>query len=330
MLVPMRNVISFLFFSILALQPGIARSESFEAWLSSFQGRARAQGISAKTLQSGFKGVQPIERIIELDGKQPEGRITFQKYRQNVVTPQRIAKGRQLMREHHTILSKVGQEYQVQPQYIVALWGIETNFGSYTGGFRTIDALATLAYDGRRREFFEKELLNALNIIDQGHISADSMKGSWAGALGQNQFMPSSFLAYAQDYNKDGRRDIWGTHSDVFASSANYLSSSGWKGDQRWGRAVKLPKGGVDNNLIGTKVKKPLSFWTDLGVRTYNDQKLPDVSGMQASLVIPDDDQQGAAYLVYNNFHVLLKWNRSTYFATSVGLLADAIAVSVR
>ena len=211
----------------------------------------------------------------------------------------------------------------MQPRFIVAFWGIETDFGRITGGFKVVPALATLAFDGRRGAFFRKELLHALRIIEEGHISAKQMTGSWACAMGQPQFMPSSFNGYAVDHDGDGRKDIWTTRDDVFASAANYLSRYGWRGDERWGREVRLPEG-FDASLQGLKVKKPIADWAALGVTLRGGAPLPGKT-LLASLILPGG-KGGPAYLVYNNYRVILKWNRSHYFAIAVGHLADKIA----
>lgn len=303
-------------------------AQGFDVWLKNFRSEAATKGISDSTLNAALTGVAPIDRIIELDRKQPEGTMTFEKYRERVISEQRINTGRYLLQKHRAVLDTVSRQYGVPPQAIVALWGIETSYGENTGGFKVVDALATLAYDGRRSEFFRKELLDALRIIDAGHITADKMKGSWAGAMGQNQFMPSSFHAFAVDGNSDGRRDIWNTLPDVFASTANYLSKSGWKKDQRWGRAVTAPaslRKSIPSGQGGLDIKRSLSQWRDLGVTQTDGSPLPVVDGMNASLVLPDG-VSGSAYLVYDNYRVIMKWNKSTYFATSVGLLSDYIA----
>ncbi|MGB0720446.1 MAG: lytic murein transglycosylase [Bdellovibrionales bacterium] len=297
---------------------------NFATWLQNLESEAASKGISQTTINAALSGIQPIPKVIELDRKQPEGTMTFAKYRERVINDARIRKGRILLQEHRTALNAAAQKYGVPPQYIVALWGIETSYGENTGGFKVVPALATLAYEGRRASFFRSELINALKIIDAGHINARDMKGSWAGAMGQNQFMPSSFHSFAVDGNGDGRRDIWGSLPDVFASTANYLSKSGWREDEKWGRAVKLPQG-FSKALTGTDVKKSLQDWNRLGIRLPNGDMLPQADGMRASVVIPDG-LGGPAFLVYHNYSVILKWNRSTYFATSVGLLADAIA----
>lgn len=296
----------------------------FNQWVKDFKEEAAKKGISEATVNKAMEGVEPIQRIIELDRKQPEGTMTFATYRERIVNQARIKKGQKLYKEHRVLLEQTAQKYGVPAPYIVALWGIETNFGGNTGGFGVVPALATLAYDGRRSSFFRAELINALKILDAGHISHENMKGSWAGAMGQNQFMPSSFHAFAVDGNGDGKRDIWTSLPDVFASTANYLSKSGWKEDERWGREVKLPSG-FPKHLIDLKTKHELSYWKSKGVTLPNGADIPVVAGMKASVVAPDG-VGGPAYLAYDNYRVIMKWNKSTYFATSVGLLADSIA----
>lgn len=318
----MRAILTF--FLILSFTtPAMANPQPFDQWLAGIRGEAAQAGISPATINAALSDIRPLQKAIELDRKQPEKKITFAQYKNNIVNQARIDKGRRLMRQHAAQLRRVEQQYGVAPQYIVALWGIETNFGSNTGGFSVVEALATLAWEGRRAEFFKTELFNALKIIDAGHISAGAMKGSWAGAMGQNQFMPSSFNAYAVDGNGDGRRDIWGTLDDVFASSANYLAKSGWTAGERWGRRVRLPSG-FSADMIGLDTQKTLAEWSRLGVRLPGGGALPG-DDMTASIVAPDG-VTGDAYLAYNNYRTIMKWNRSTYFATSVGLLADAIA----
>ncbi len=306
------------------LSPARASSQDFPSWLSELRQEAAQKGISQNTINAALNNVTPIPRVIELDRKQPEGKMTFAQYKERVINDARIRKGRILYQDHRAELEKASQKYGVPAQYIVALWGIETSYGENTGGFSVIQALATLAYDGRRSDFFRGELFNALKIIDEGHIKVINMKGSWAGAMGQNQFMPSSFHNFAVDGNNDGRRDIWGTLPDVFASTANYLSKSGWIEDEKWGRAVRLPQG-FPQSLTGTDTQKSLAAWKNMGITLPNGTTLPTSPDIQASVVTPDG-VGGPAFLVYNNYRVVLKWNRSTYFATSVGLLADAIA----
>jgi membrane-bound lytic murein transglycosylase B len=302
----------------------VMASGDLGSWKDDFKRDAIRQGISEQVVEDALKDFSPISRIIELDRKQPEGTMTFAQYQKRVISDARIAQGRRMYNKHRDLLEKTAAKYGVPAQYIVALWGIETSYGNNTGGFSVPHALATLAYDGRRSKFFRKELINALKIIDEGHIDGAHMKGSWAGAMGQNQFMPSSFHAYAVDGNDDGKRNIWTSLPDVFASTANYLSKSGWTEDELWGRRVALPKG-FTKSMIGLDVKHDLATWKKMGVMLPNGGDIPVVEGMRASVVAPDG-LSGPAYLAYDNYRVIMRWNKSTYFATSVGLLADSIS----
>lgn len=303
--------------------PTMAATESFDVWLKGIRVQAAAQGISQNTINAALNNIQPIQRVIELDKKQPEGKKTFAQYKEMIVNNIRIQKGRHMLRDHAGALQDAENKFGVPKEFIVAIWGIETNYGANTGGFMVVPALATLAWEGRRREFFTTELMNALKIIDAGHISAAEMKGSWAGAMGQNQFMPSSFNAYAIDGNNDGKRDIWGMKQDIFASTANYLKKNGWASGQKWGRRVTLPRS-FPENMITPKIQKPISYWAQMGVTQYDGGALPQ-ENMMASIVAPDG-LGGEAYIVYNNYQTIMDWNRSTYFATSVGLLADKLS----
>ncbi len=296
---------------------------AFTEWLAALRSDAAGRGVDEATLDAALVDLQPIRRVIELDRNQPEFTLTFDEYLTRVVPARRVAEGRALLAEHADLLAAVSRKYGVQPRVIVALWGVETNFGEHLGGFQVIPALVTLAYEGRRAEFFRRELLYALQILDEGHVTADSMTGSWAGAMGQCQFMPSSFVRHAVDFDGDGRRDIWGTLGDVFASAANYLASSGWNGQRIWGREVRLPDG-FDDSALGQAVRKPLPVWQGLGVRRIDGRDLPAVPGVIASIIRPGGDT-GPTYAVYDNFEAILKWNRSTYFATAVGVLSDRI-----
>ena len=300
-----------------------ATAEEFNTWLDTLKIEARSKGISQSTIESSLSGIKPIPRVIELDRKQPEFTLTFKEYLRRVVSDRRIRIGKAKLVEHEKLLAEITIKYGVQPRYIIALWGIETDFGRITGGFPVISSLATLAYDGRRSKFFRKELFLALKIVDKGHITAKDMLGSWAGAMGQNQFMPSSFHAYAVDYNRDGSKDIWKTLPDIFASIANYLSKSGWQGDQTWGRAVRLPDK-FSSKLLGRKIKKGLNQWHELGVRKLSGKDLPK-RNLISSIIRPEKGMVGPAFVVYHNYGVILKWNRSNYFATAVGTLSDKI-----
>lgn len=307
---------------LLPLSSGAA-NEDFDLWLAEFKAEAAAKGISAKTLDTAFKDIQLIERVVELDRNQPEFKLTFERYMKNVVTPSRIRRGRRLLAEHRELLEAVERKYGVQPRFLVAIWAIESNFGDHRGGFSVISSLTTLAFDERRSKFFRNELLNALRILDEGHISVDEMRGSWAGAMGQVQFIPSSFVSFAEDFDGDGKKDIWHNLPDIFASAANYLSSYKWKNGWTWGRQVLLPEG-FDHTLAGLDIHKPLSEWQALGVRRLNGTDLPKAD-IDASLILPSDED-GPAFLVYDNFRSIYKWNRSSFYVIAVGTLADKIA----
>ncbi len=229
--------------AVLFGSPPARAASDFDNWLAGLRKEALASGISAAVFDSALAGVQPKKRVVELDRSQPEFKLTLKRYLANTISAARVKKGRALRDQHQQLLADIGREYGVQPRYILALWGIESAFGQHKGGFFVPQALATLAYDGRRAAYFRKELLNALKILQEGHIDQARMMGSWAGAMGQPQFMPSSFLAYAEDWNKDGRRDIWTDEQDVFASVAHYLQQAGWRDDITWGREVRLADG---------------------------------------------------------------------------------------
>ncbi|PPR78267.1 MAG: Membrane-bound lytic murein transglycosylase B, partial [Alphaproteobacteria bacterium MarineAlpha2_Bin1] len=258
----------------------------WEKWLIDLKSDAINKGISPNTINSIFSKIQPIKRVIELDRNQPEFKLSFEDYLNRVVSNKRVSKGKKLLEENKIVLNQVSVSLGVQPRFIIALWGIETDFGRLTGGFKVIDALATLAFDGRRSEYFRKELLNALIIIDQGHISYENMYGSWAGAMGQPQFMPSSFLNFALDFDNDGKRDIWTNKRDIFASASNYLKKSGWNNSKTWGREVILPKN-FDKNLINKNEKKLLVYWQSLGIRRKNGNDLPNIN-LKGRLIKPD------------------------------------------
>lgn len=319
----MRSLIVSLLVGLFCLGAVPAQAQGFEHWLHGFKAEARAQGISEPVLQAAFDDVRPLPRVLQLDRAQARPGTSFGNYKHRVITQHRIDQGRALRREHHTALQKASDRYGVPAAVIVALWGLETSYGKNTGGFDVIAALATLAYDGRRSDFFRGELLTALRILDEGHIERAAMKGSWAGAMGQNQFMPSSFVKLAVDGNGDGRKDIWNTKMDVFASTAHYLQVNGWKADQRWGRKVKAPA--ALNAQVDLDVRKSLAEWQALGVRLPDGKDLPQDQAIKASLLQPDGPQ-GPSYLVYDNFRVIMHWNKSAYFALTVGLLADLVA----
>lgn len=319
-----KRVTALLFVTLLgsAVSAGqaAAADNDFNSFLDGVRKEAVAQGMRPEAVARALKDVQQIPRVIELDRRQPESTITFDQYIDRVVTQQRIADGRQRLEDNRELLKEVSQRYGVQPRFIVALWAIESNFGRSTGDYPVISALATLAYDGRRGAFFRKELLAAIKIVDRGYMDPERMLGSWAGAMGQCQFMPSSYLELAVSYSEDGRRDIWDRREDVFASIANYLANYGWHGDETWGRRVLLPAN-FDVALVGLGTRKSLSEWQRLGVRRLDGGSLP-ARDLSASLVLPGGEG-GPALLVYDNYRTVMRWNNSTYFATAVAYLAD-------
>ncbi len=295
---------------------------NFRQWLRELEREAVAQGVSPVTARNALRNRALDERVVELDRKQPEKTITFEDYLARIVTADRIAKARRLYDEHAALLRRIAGQYGVPAPVILALWGIESSFGRNIGSYDTLDSLTTLAYEGRRASFFRKELIDALRILDEERRPASSLIGSWAGALGQCQFMPSTFLRYAVDGDGDGARDIWNDTADVFASIANYLAAEGWRRDLIWGREVdtdSIPghvKAGLDSS-------RPLPEWNELGARNLDGSELP-ARNIAASLIQPDGPD-GRSFLVYDNYRAVMRWNRSTYFATAVGLLADRI-----
>ncbi|HVI50217.1 MAG TPA: lytic murein transglycosylase [Candidatus Sulfotelmatobacter sp.] len=301
----------------------------FQSWLQGFRAEALQKGLKEETLDAALAGVQPIPRVLELDRKQPEFTLSFDDYVARVVSPARVQRGQAMVAANRDLLAAVSQRYGVPIQHIAAMWGIETDFGRVTGGFQIVPALATLAFDGRRSAYFRTELMNALTIADKGLAPPEKLKGSWAGAMGQCQFMPSTYLKYGQSWDGNGKPDIWDQPADVFASTANYLAGIGWKKDEIWGRAVKLPAGGIAPSLFGLDVSHSLTEWGKLGI-VQNDGK-PLEGEQMVSLIRAESGKNGdvgvgAPYVVGDNFRALMKWNRSTFFALAAGTLADRLA----
>ncbi len=318
----------FLLFACLLLLPSKNAlsqviPQDFAVWLELLRDDALSSGVSEKTLNEALANLKgPEPQVIERDKKQPEKTESLATYVAIRVSADRIAEGRLMLSRYRTWLGRIERQYRVQRRFIVALWGIESNYGRHAGKRSVIQSLATLAFDGRRGAYFRKELIEALKILDDGHVSLSRMKGSWAGAMGPFQFMPSSYSHYAVDADGDGRINIWGSIPDALASAANYLAKAGWKNDQTWGRPVKLPKK-IDYSMAGLETRLPLSRWQALGVRRSNGRTLPR-RNLQASLIIPDGPVE-PAYLIYSNFRALRRWNRSNSFAVTVGTLADAL-----
>ena len=328
-----------LFALLLGIQPVHAQEVDYSGWetfLDGVRADAREQGISDDLISAALDGLEPLHRVVKSDRKQAEFKMTLERYMVRRVSEARVNNGKKMLADHAELLADVSSKYDVQPEYIVAIWGMETNYGLYTVREDAIRALATLAYEGRRGEFFRRELLAALTIVDRGHIDLASMKGSWAGAMGQSQFMPTSYLNYAVDHDGDGRIDIWTTEADVFASIANYLAEHGWKGDHVWGEKVLLPEG-FDQQRAKLTESRPegcrafkshtqqltRAEWAELGL-TQEDADPMEEDTLKASLLEPDGTE-GPAFLAYPNYKAILSYNCANLYALSVGHLADAI-----
>ena len=300
--------------------PGLAATGSFGGFLDGVGAEARRRGIADATIEAAFAGVRPNARVLELDRHQPEFTLSWAQYRARVLPPARLALGREVYARRQALLAQVQQRYPVWPGVVMGIWGLESGFGAKTGNFGIVEALATLAYDGRRTAFFRAELIDALRILDAGDVSPAGMTGSYAGAMGQPQFMPSSYLSYAVDFTGDGRRDIWHSEPDVFASIANYLARSGWQPGVPWGQPVLVPAG--FDGASGREVRRSLEAWMALGVRRQDGTRFTrgDVEG---ALVLPDG-AGGDAFMTYANFHVIRRYNPSDFYALGVGLLGNA------
>ncbi len=314
-----------------------APQQSFEEFLAGVRTEALAKGIRQATIEAALAGLEPNPVVVARDRAQPELTQSLDDYVSQRLSPTRIQTARTLAGTHAALLARIEQAYGVPAPIMVSLWGLESNFGAFTGTYQTIATLATLAWDGRRA-IFRDELFAALQIIDAGGASAADLKGSWAGAMGQPQFMPSSYLRHAVDFDGDGRADIWTTLADVFGSMANYLKNSGWQAGERWGREVRVSKSvlakidrGVAMRTKGCRsvremtVARPLDEWAKLGVKLANGRALPKGT-LNASLV----RGQARYFLVYRNFEAILAYNCSNAYAVSVGLLADAVSSTTR
>jgi membrane-bound lytic murein transglycosylase B len=339
----MRRFAVILVAVIVAVAPGAAQDfpslgplaplpPPFDFWLSSLRAEAAARGIRPEIIEQAFAGVEPVEQILERDRAQAEFTLDLGTYLSRRLTRRTLRTAQAMYASHRTLLHRIGEQYKVSPRILVAVWGLESNFGRFAGVRPTIPALATLAYDPRRATLFRKELFSALEIVNRGDIELERLKGSWAGALGQPQFMPSTYLEFAQDFDGDGRRDIWTSQGDVFASVAHYLKEHGWSDKATWGREVKVPKtakakvAALPRRPEGCRAERaltkplPLKEWARLGVRTTTGTALP-AGAIDASMVT-----DGARYfLVYKNYEALLAYNCATSYAISIGMLSDRL-----
>ena len=310
----------------------VATPPPFDEWLTGVKTEAVERGIAPELVERAFSGIVPVEQILERDRTQAEFALDLEAYLKRRLTPQTVRMAQQMHTKHRALLRKVETAYGVSSRIVVSVWGLESNFGRFAGVRPTIPALVTLAYDPRRGAMFREELLSALQIVNRGDIPLDRLKGSWAGALGQPQFMPSSYLEYAQDFDGDGLKDIWSSQPDVFASIAHYLQKHGWKSGEAWGREVKVPSLLRDATLAiprreeGCRARRlmteprPLSEWRTMGLRTTGNAMLPR-SEMPASMAVAGT----RTFLLYDNYEALLGYNCAHSYALSVGLLADRL-----
>ena len=306
---------------------------SFDSWLARIRSDALENGISEATVSRAFDGLEPLPVVVERDRSQAESVLSIDDYVRRRLTPKFVKAANERAAAERATLQKVSERYGVQPRYLVAVWGMESNFGRFSGVRPVVQALATLAWEGRRGAFFTSELMDALRIVDRGDIDLAVMKGSWAGAMGQTQFMPSSYLRHAEDFDGNGDRDIWRSTPDVLASIANYLKAYGWKADETWGREVRLPAAKADSIVekVGLRtegcraeremtVRRPLKQWQALGVRAVDGKALPSAE-RDASLLRAGK----RAFLVYGNYEALLGYNCAHAYALAVSQLADRI-----
>lgn len=326
------------FCSVVVASPIFAATEKpkqpFDEWLLDVRTEAIGKGYKPSVVDAALAGVKPVRRIIERDRNQSEFKLTLDRYSKRVVTKKNIERGRARLAQHRDLLDQITAKYGVQPRFILAIWGIETRFGLVKATMPVVPAVATLAYDRRRSKYFRAQIMAVLEMLDKGYIDLDSLRGSWAGAMGQPQFMPTSYLAYAVDFDGDGRRDIWNNIGDVLASIANYLAAHGWKPDQTWGRQVTAPQSLKDSLLPFKRRAAPgcrartseirnLSAWQAAGVRRADGTDLPS-RDLPAAMVLPDG-RNGTSWLVYRNYRSIMAYNCAHLYAVTVGMLSDRI-----
>ena len=325
----------FLAAALLALpqDPVVEATQPFDEWLTALMAEARQHGFSDDLVTQTLAGLEPLPRVIKDDRTQAEFVVGFNQYYRSRVTQAIVRRGRDAAGQHRTLLGRIERAYDVQSRFIVAIWGIETRYGRVTGRTPVFQALATLAWEGRRAAFFRGELFDALSIVSRGHIEASSMSGSWAGAMGQPQFMPSSYLRFAEDFDRDGRRDIWRSTGDALASIANYLKEYGWNDEETWGREVRItsavrarldavtsPRTEGCLAMRNMTERVPLTEWQRLGVRRADGRDLP-----RSSIPVGLVDTDTRSFLVYSNYDALLRYNCAHYYALTVGLLANQL-----
>lgn len=303
-----------------APQPAIP----FDRFLDQLRADARRAGVRQATLDRALANLRPNDRVVALDRRQAETVLSWEEYRDRIVSPTRIQAGQRHYAENRDLLTRIGARFRVSPRVVVAIWGMETNYGGNTGGFGVIDALATLAWEGRRASYFRGELLSALRILDAGHVTPERMRGSWAGAMGQPQFMPSNFERLAVDFDGDGRRDIWDSRADALASIANYFAHHGWRENEGWGLAAQ-PPAGFDAERADTSQRRSLRDWSRAGWRRADGAALPQTE-TEAGIVVPNRSTSGTVYLGQHNFRVIRRYNPPVNYALAVALLSERVA----
>jgi membrane-bound lytic murein transglycosylase B len=320
---PLIRITLFAATTALLAGPAVAQDGGFRDCLQNIKADALKQGVPAAIADRAFQGLTPDQKVVDLDNRQPEFSLTYAKYVGGTVSADRIAKGQQRMAQHRQLLDALQAEYGVPPQYLMAFWGIETNYGTYMGDFRVVRSVATLACMTKRQAFFSNETVQALRILNMNHMTGEQMRGSWAGAMGNMQFMPSTFTRWAVDRDGNGRIDIWNSLPDAFASAANFLRGIGWKPGLPSSEEVFLPRG-FPLDQADTTVEKPVKAWAAMGVKKPGGAALP-ASDEPASILLPAGFR-GPAFIIYPNFKAVMNWNRSTLYALSVGILARQIA----
>jgi membrane-bound lytic murein transglycosylase B len=308
-----------------AAQPAARReskpASTFMPFVEGLKVEARKNGIKEATIERAFRGIKaPNMKVIELDRRQPEFTLTWDQYRAKVISDARIARGKEHFRNNKALIEAICTRYKLSPGPLLGIWGLESNYGQFTGGFNVIESLATLAWEGRRATFFRVQLTHALKILDAGDIPPERMLGSYAGAMGQPQFMPDSFTRLAVDWDRDGKRDLWGSNGDILGSIANYLAKSGWKPPLGWGQRIRIPNG-FDATLAGREKRRVMAEWTGLGLKLAD----PPPPETQCAVLLPDGPE-GNAFLVYHpNFQAIRRYNPSDFYALAVGLIGDAV-----
>ena len=313
-----KRIVFSLVFLMITLFSELAQAD-FDLWLADFKKEALNEGISQVTLDKAFDNIVPIPQVIKLDRSQPEFILPFSDYIHQRVTPQQIAIGRKLLLQHQDLFDAIENEYGIPRSLLVAFWGMETNYGRNKGNINTPAALATLAHDGRRQDFFRTQLMDALRILEAGNVTPSAMRGSWAGAMGHMQFMPTTYMRYGVDADNNGHIDVWQSIPDAMFSAANYLSSIGWMTKEPAAIEVQLPRRFAWQDAQLT-LRKPVSEWLAMGVTAINHQALPALSD-DAAIILPQG-WQGPAFMVFRNFDVIMDWNHSVNYALSVVNLA--------